>query len=90
MKTFSKIIIDCRQFFILLIIWIAIYIPTVNLTPAGVFHDDAVYLLASKSLLNGKYNLPGNQDPNYTIPYPPGFPLLLAPVSVFSPSNYNY
>ncbi|OGR91622.1 MAG: hypothetical protein A2992_02070 [Elusimicrobia bacterium RIFCSPLOWO2_01_FULL_59_12] len=46
----------------------------------GVFNDDGVYVVAAKSLLQGSYSqLNHPERPPLTL-YPPGFPLVLAPL----------
>jgi hypothetical protein len=53
----------------------------------GVYNDDGMYVLAAKSLAQGHYsqlNIPGH--PPFTL-YPPGFPLLLAPITMLVGSH---
>ena len=54
--------------------------------PAGIFHDDGVYLVLAKALASGNgyryLHLPGAPLATH---YPPGYPLLLALLWTFAP-----
>ena len=58
--------------------------------PAGIFHDDGVYLILAKSLANGEgyryLNIPGAPIATH---YPPGYPFLLALLWNLAPFPHN-
>jgi len=56
----------------------------------GFFNDDAMYILATKSLLQGRYvalELPGQPFLNYPLP---GFPLFLAPFVKLATPHWHF
>ncbi|MCB0190799.1 MAG: hypothetical protein KDJ65_02545 [Anaerolineae bacterium] len=55
----------------------------------GTFYDDAHYIVLAESLANGEgYHLINYPDKKSETNFPPGWPLLLAPVVTFFPDNY--
>ena len=55
----------------------------------GTFYDDAHYIVLAESLANGEgYHLINYPDKPPENNFPPGWPLLLAPLTVLFPDNY--
>ena len=70
-----------------LVIVIAVGLATLNRFPVGVLHDDAVYVILAKALSSGEgyryLNLPGHPLATH---FPPGYPAVLALISLIVPS----
>lgn len=62
-------------------------LAVVDARPVGVVHDDAMYVILARSLASGEgyrfLNLPGAPPATH---FPPGYPALLAIVSLFAPA----
>lgn len=65
----------------------ALYVLALRAYYVGFFNDDAFFLIGSRSLLTGRFvelNQPGTPPLSH---YMPGYPLLLAPLSLLFPST---
>ncbi len=61
-----------------------------NLFPTGAFQDDAHYVMLAEALATGQgYVLPHEPTPRFHGEFPPGWPLLLTPISLMIPGQYD-
>jgi hypothetical protein len=61
-----------------------------NILQVGGTHDDAQYVVLAESLGSGQgYRLINFPEPAENISFPPGWPILLAPLAAVFPANYS-
>ncbi len=81
-----------QKYYIFIFIIVTLLIGTVrfNGIPVGISHDDARYIVLAESLSQGSgYHLINYPDAPSEEAFPPGWPLLLAPIVALFPFNFT-
>lgn len=81
-----------KKYFLLIIITISAVLALLrfNSLQIGTSYDDAHYIILAESLASGQgYELINFPRPQAERAFPPGFPLLLTPITFLFPSNYS-
>ncbi len=76
---------------VLLMVAVALSVKAYRLFQVGTYGDDATYVVLTQSLIDsdtyGLINVPGEQPE--AAPFPFGYPLLLAPLALLFPNNFD-
>lgn len=76
---------------VLLVVAVALSVRAYHLFQVGTYGDDAMYIVLARSLIDsdtyGLINVPGDQPE--AAPFPFGYPLLLAPLALLFPNNFD-